>query len=77
MSEKSNICPKTEKCPLFQGEMLVSKKAQDIYMRIFCKAGEKGRNRCRRFQLVKEGFNPASDIMPNDDRTVDDIIKDM
>lgn len=42
MSENKDYCPKTEKCPLFQGEMLASKKAQEIYMRIYCTAGEKG-----------------------------------
>jgi len=77
MSDKENYCPKHEKCPLFQGEMLASKKAQEIYMRIYCTAGEKGRNRCRRFQLVLKGYTPAEDIMPNDDRSVDGIIRDL
>ncbi len=77
MTENIDYCPKTEKCPLFQGEMLASKKAQEIYMRIYCTAGEKGRNRCKRFMLVKEGYKPAPDIMPNDDRTVEQIIKDL
>ena len=73
----SDYCPKTEKCPLFQGEMLASKKAQEIYMRIFCTAGEVGMSRCKRFQLVKEGHKPSDDLMPNDDRSVEEIIKDM
>ncbi len=73
----SDYCPKTEKCPLFQGEMLASKKAQEIYMRIFCTAGDVGMNRCKRFQLVKEGYKPSNDLMPNDDRSVEDIIKDL
>ncbi|MCF6366437.1 MAG: hypothetical protein L3J35_09585 [Bacteroidales bacterium] len=73
----SKNCPKTENCPLFRGEMLASKKAQEIYMRIYCTSGETGRNRCKRFQLVKEGYKPNPDLMPNDDRTAEDIIKDM
>ncbi len=73
----SDNCPKTEKCPLFQGEMLASKKAQEIYMRIYCTAGKVGMNRCKRFQLVKEGHKPSDDLMPNDDRSIEDIIKDM
>lgn len=28
MSHKEDNCPKTEKCPLFQGDMLASKKAE-------------------------------------------------
>ncbi len=57
--------------------MLASKKAQEIYMRIFCTAGEVGMNRCKRFQLVKEGHKPSNDLMPNDDRSIEEIIKDM
>jgi hypothetical protein len=77
MSDKPNYCPKTETCPLFQGEMLASKKAQEIYMRIYCTAGEIGMNRCKRFQMVKAGYKPADTLMPNDERSVDDIIKDL
>jgi hypothetical protein len=77
MSEKNKYCPKTEKCPLFIGEMLASEKAQEIYMRLYCTGGEKGRNRCKRFLIVQEGFKPGDDVMPNDERSVDDILKDM
>ncbi|NPA44647.1 MAG: hypothetical protein GXO49_03855 [Chlorobi bacterium] len=77
MSDNEKYCPKHETCPLFQGEMLASKKAQKIYMRLYCTAGEKGRNRCRRFQLVQKGYTPAEDIMPNDDRSVEAIIRDL
>ena len=77
MSENKDNCPKTDTCPLFQGEMLASKKAQEIYMRIYCTAGEKGRNRCRRFVMVKEGYKPAPDIMPNDERDIQQIIDEM
>lgn len=76
MSDKSNYCPKTEKCPLFQGDMLASKKAQEIYMRIYCTAGEIGRNRCKRYMIVLEDLKPADNVMPNDDRTVQQIIDD-
>jgi len=78
MSEnKEDICPKYEKCPLFNGEILTSEKATEIYKKIYCKAGEKGRNRCKRFMLVKEGYKPSHDLMPNDERSVEQIIKDM
>lgn len=77
MSDKKDYCPKTNTCPLFQGDMLASEKAQEIYMRLYCTAGEKGRNRCKRFMMVKEGYKPADDIMPNDERTVKQIIDDM
>ncbi|NPA66978.1 MAG: hypothetical protein GXO50_00045 [Chlorobi bacterium] len=72
-----NYCPKHKTCPLFQGEMLASKKAQEIYMRIYCTAGEKGRNRCKRFMLVKAGYSSPDDLMPNDERTLEQIIKEL
>jgi len=77
MNENKDNCPKTDTCPLFQGEMLASKKAQEIYMRIYCTAGEKGRNRCKRFMMVKEGYKPSDDLMPNDEHSIEQIIKDM
>lgn len=77
MSDKDKYCPKTEKCPLFIGEMLASKKAQEIYMRLYCTAGEKGRNRCKRFMIVQKGKKPSDDIMPNDDRSLDELLKDL
>ena len=75
MEQNKEYCPKTEKCPLFQGEMLASKKAQEIYMKLFCKAGEAGRMQCKRFLLTVEGIKPTIDLMPNDRRSVEEIIK--
>jgi hypothetical protein len=76
MSENENNCPKTNTCPLFQGEMLASSKAQEIYMKLYCTVGEKGRNRCKRFMLVQQGYKPADNVMPNDERTIEQIIQD-
>ena len=76
MSDKSDYCPKTDKCPLFKGDMLASEKAQEIYMRLYCISGEIGQSRCKRFQIVKEGYRPADTVMPNDERTTQQIIDD-
>jgi hypothetical protein len=71
-----SFCPKTEKCPLFQGDMLASEKAQEIYMKLYCTNGETGRNRCKRFQVVQLGKKPADNVMPNDERDAQQIIDD-
>lgn len=69
-------CPKTEKCPLFQGEILVSNVAQQIYMDLFCTKGEKGRNRCKRFLLSHELNGPVSvEVMPNDERSLEELVR--
>ena len=71
MDEK---CPKTEKCPLFQGEILLSHVAQEIYMDLYCTKGEKGRERCARFQLSKMINIPVpADVMPNDKRDISEL----
>ena len=74
--DKDN-CPKRPQCSLFQGEMLESKKAEEIYIKLFCNNGEVGRMDCKRFLLTLENIKPTIDLMPNDSRTVEEIIKDM
>ena len=69
-------CPQTEKCPLFQGEILVSKVAQEIYMNLYCSNDVQGRNRCKRFMLSNKLKTPVSvEVMPNDERSLDELIQ--
>ena len=68
------LCPKTEKCPLFQGEMLASKKAQEIYMNLYCKGGEEGRMNCKRYLVAIKNLKPPIDLMPNDERDINELI---
>lgn len=44
-------------------------------MRIYYIAGEKGRNRCKRYMTVKESYKPKDNSMPNDERSIEQIIK--
>ncbi len=74
MEIQENFCPKTLQCPLFQGQMLASEKAQEIYMNLFCKAGFKGRMSCKRFLVSSAGVKPPLEIMPDDSRSVEEII---
>ena len=70
-----NLCPKTEQCPLFQGEMLASSKAQEIYLNLYCRNGEEGRMNCKRYLMTLKNLTPPNDLMPNDDRDIDEIIR--
>jgi hypothetical protein len=70
------ICLKAAACPLFQGEMLISEKARDIYKRLYCTCGDKGQSRCKRIQAVFAGYRPGDMVLPNDKRTLEQIIKD-
>lgn len=70
------VCEKTAKCPLFQGEMLASKKAQEIYMRLYCTGGLAGKKQCKRYQVSQLLKGPVpKDIMPNDVRTAEEIVE--
>lgn len=69
-------CPKTEKCPLFQGQILVSSVAQEIYMDLYCTKGVKGRSRCMRYNLSEALKIPVPvDVMPNDKRNFEDLLQ--
>lgn len=72
---ENDVCPKSEKCPLFNGEMLVSHKAQEIYIELYCKKGLAGRQRCKRFQVSQLYGKPDNRLMPNDKRSIDEIIE--
>jgi len=68
-------CPKTAKCPLFQGEILVSKVAQEIYMELYCDNGVNGRSKCKRFLLSESLKRPISvEVMPNDERSIEELL---
>lgn len=74
---ENELCPKTEKCPLFKGTMLASKKAQEIYMNLYCKAGVAGRMACKRFLVASMNVSPPPDLMPDDQRSPEEIVAAM
>jgi hypothetical protein len=75
MRDHEDICIEAVNCRFFQGEILVGEKAQEIYVRLYCRGGEQGHTRCKRLLTVKAGYNPGAKLMPNDERTVEQIIE--
>jgi hypothetical protein len=74
--EMSQNCPKTEKCPLFVGNMLVSEVAHKIYMDLFCTKEDAWQNKCVRYKLSQIFKGPVSvDVMPNDKRNLEELIE--
>ncbi len=74
---EDKICPKATNCPLFNVKSIKIKKSVEIYKKIYCNNGLDGRKSCKRF-LVSEKFGkPDDDLLPNDPRTADEIIRDM
>ncbi|MBN2348409.1 MAG: hypothetical protein JXJ22_06210 [Bacteroidales bacterium] len=73
---ETKLCPKTPKCPIFNG-ILKGTQYTDTYKRLYCEAGEKGRNECKRYLVaLKVGICPPN-ILPNSSKSEDDIIAEM
>jgi hypothetical protein len=70
------ICPKTPKCPIFNG-VLKGTEYTETYKKLYCEAGEDGRNRCRRYQVAQKVGVCPPDILPNSSKSIDEIIAKM
>ncbi len=70
------LCPKTPKCPIFNG-ILKGTEFTETYKRLYCEAGEEGRNRCRRFQVAQTVGKCPENVLPNASKTVEEIVASM
>jgi hypothetical protein len=77
MDSFDQICPYTPTCPLFNGELLATREANEIYLSVFCNNGISGRLDCKRFLVKQAGFTPPHDLMPGDTRTVEEICQSL
>lgn len=71
-----SICPKTPKCPIFNG-VLKGTEFTETYKKLYCEGGEEGRKRCRRFQVSEQVGMCPPDILPNSSKSAEDIISNM
>jgi hypothetical protein len=70
------ICPKTPKCPIFNG-ILQGTEYTETYKKLYCEAGEEGRKKCTRYQVsLKVGKCPEN-VLPNSLKSVEEIIEEM
>ena len=73
---ENNLCPNHVKCPIFNGVLKGTEYSQ-TYRRLYCSAGESGRNNCRRYQVFKIiGYCP-SNILPNSTKTAEEIVESL
>ena len=73
---KDAVCPKTPKCPIFNG-VLKGTEYTETYKKLYCEAGEDGRMRCRRYQVAEKVGVCPPDILPNSSKSVEIIIESM
>ena len=75
--DNSKICEKAVKCPIFTGLLESNPLLIQTYKNLYCENWEKGRSRCKRYQVsVKAGSCPSY-VLPNSTISVDDIIRRM
>lgn len=68
-----NNCPKTEKCPLFNDNLLRRAESASTYKKLYCTAGESKWKKCKRY-MVSEATGKCPDfVMPNSTYTVEEI----
>lgn len=75
---ESRYCPKLEKCPLFNGELLKRKRSEETYKNLYCKEpSANGWKRCKRY-LVSEKMGWVPDwVLPNSSYSIDEIQQKM
>lgn len=76
---KPDICPKSEKCPIFVGGVLQRPESEEVYRKLFCRAGKEKYSTCKRFIVSnKTGGKPVPiNVMPNCYKTVDEIMEEL
>lgn len=74
----SSTCPKSEKCPIFQGGVLKRESSERVYRNLYCNAGASKYETCVRYIISEKTGIPAPvKILPNCSRNIDDIIDGM
>jgi len=69
------ICPKLEKCVIFQEGVLYSEQTGKTYKDLYCLQPEKY-HLCKRYIVSeKTGLSIPKNIMPNSKLSIDEIIK--
>ena len=73
--DDDKICIRSAKCPIYNGILESNEVLIKTYKDLYCENGSKGRENCKRYQVVLiEGSCPP-DILPNSDLSVDTIIR--
>lgn len=72
------ICPKSEKCPIFIGGVLKREQSEKIYRSLFCSAGKENYTKCVRFIVAEKIGGPVPiSVLPNSTKPIEEIIKSL
>lgn len=74
----NETCPKSIKCPIFQGGVLKRESSERTYRNLFCNAGKEKYETCMRYIVAEEIGTPAPiSVLPNCSKSLEDIIESM
>jgi len=69
-------CAREKTCPIYTGVLRYLQPYVEAYKQTYCDAGPDGYEKCKRLEIVKvHGFCPEN-VLPDDDRTVEEIMSD-
>ncbi|NOQ27377.1 MAG: hypothetical protein GQ564_18600 [Bacteroidales bacterium] len=71
-----NLCSKTQKCPLFNDNLLKRKESAETYKNIFCRDNTKYKE-CKRFIISEKVGKCANFVMPNSMLSIEQITERM
>ena len=67
-------CNFIEQCPVFSGKLKEDDKPLFLYHNVFCLAGQKGWNACKRHNLYELDVDPGDAILPENNEPVEDLV---
>ncbi len=74
--ENSQECPNTAECLIFSG-ILKGTEYTETYKRLYCLAGEAGRNKCKRYIISQKVGKCPDNVLPNSSKSIEEIIVEM
>jgi len=74
---QTELCPKVEKCPLFNGTLLKRAGSEESYKNLFCKSGTEKWLICKRYQTSEKVGKCPDWVLPNSSLSLDEIVKKM
>ena len=73
--DDEKICMRSAKCPIYTGILESNEVLIRTYKNLYCENGKEGRENCKRFQVASIAGSCPPDILPNNDLTVDTILR--
>ena len=70
-------CKNHDKCPIFDGILIDKTMTAANYRRVYCEAGEKAWQSCKRYQVKEQTGMCPPDLLPNSTQSIYLIIQEM